>query len=330
MQHEILNLIETRFSANLFDVSQDISDQEIETMVGYAIRAPTAYNLQNWRFVAVQSPGAKARLRAVASGLHRVQPPSDGVNMLAVGASDGFGPGWQRATYSACGPGRSPGYVKPDFIAFGGSHATPFLALSAVAPHAASGTMGTSFASPIAMRTGAGVRAQFSEPLWAPAVKALLVHHANGDEAARTETGWGFVSHGLGDLVLCDDYEAHIVYQRQMPTTGAVRLYLPVPDGLTGNVEIKATFSFYCEVDPEDAINYTRAGLDIQFRPDTTNISAPYYKGAKLITPSVAASDSCFSAKNFYASEHIRSPSMRCPSCSASKRRASPTPPAPA
>lgn len=240
------------------------------------------------------------------TGLHRVQPPSDGVNMLAVGASDGFGADWKRASYSACGPGRSPGYVKPDFVTFGGSHSTPFLALSAVRPHAASGTMGTSFAAPVAMRSGAGVRAQFAEPLWAPAIKALLVHHANGDEANRTEAGWGFVSHGLGDLVLCDDYEAHIVYQRQMPITGAVRLYLPVPDGLTGMVEIKATFSFYCDVDPEDAINYTRGGLDIQFRPDTTNIPPPYYKGSKLITPTVPASDSFFSAKNFYANEHMR------------------------
>ncbi|QSF54805.1 nitroreductase family protein [Brevundimonas fontaquae] len=66
MQHEILTLIETRFSANLFDASQGVSDQEIETMVSYAIRAPTAYNLQNWRFVAVRSPDAKVRLRAAA------------------------------------------------------------------------------------------------------------------------------------------------------------------------------------------------------------------------------------------------------------------------
>ena len=239
-------------------------------------------------------------------GLHRVQPPSDGVNMLGVGASDGFGKGWKRADYSACGPGRSPGYVKPDFVTFGGSHAAPFLALSAVSPYKATGTMGTSFAAPVAMRSGAGVRAQFAEPLWAPAVKALLVHHATGDETLRTEIGWGLVSHGLGDLVLCDDYEAHIVYQRQMPTTGAVRLYLPIPDGLTGNVEIKATFSFYCEVDPEDAINYTRGGLDIQFRPDTTRIPPPYYSGSKLITPTVPASDSFFSAKNFYATEHMQ------------------------
>jgi hypothetical protein len=240
------------------------------------------------------------------SGLHRVQPPSDGVNMLAVGASDGFGSGWKRAPYSACGPGRSPGYIKPDFLTFGGSYGAPFLALSAVEPHAVAGTMGTSFAAPLAMRLGAGLRAQFTEPLWAPAVKALLVHHATGDAADRKEVGWGFVSHGLGDLVLCDDYEAHIVYQRQMPVTGAVRLYLPIPTGLTGNVEIKATFSFYSEVDPEDAINYTRGGLDIQFRPDTTKIPPPYYKGSKLIIPTVPSSDSFFSAKNFYATEHMQ------------------------
>ncbi len=42
------------------------------------------------------------------NGLHRVQPPSDGVNMLAVGASDGFGTGWKRATYSAVDPGAAP------------------------------------------------------------------------------------------------------------------------------------------------------------------------------------------------------------------------------
>src|SRR3546814_3239885 len=90
-----------------------------------------------------------------------------------------------------------------------------------------------------------------------------------------------------------------------MPTTGAVRLYLPIPEGLSGNVEIKATFSFYCDVDPEDAINYTRGGLEIQFRPDTTRIPPPYEKDGKVITPTVPASDSFFSAKNFYASEHM-------------------------
>lgn len=244
--------------------------------------------------------------RDPATGDHRIQPPSDGVNMLAVGATDCFGPGWKRAPYSAWGPGRSPGYIRPEVVAFGGSHGSLFLALNGVTPHSAAGVMGTSFAAPTAMRSGAGIRAQLSEPLWAPAVKALLVHHAIGDEANRIETGWGFLSHGLGDLVLCDDHEAHILYQRAMPITGAVRLYLPVPAGLRGNVEIKATFSFYCEVDPEDAINYTRAGLDIQFRPDTYRVRAPYYEGPKLIVPTTPISDAFFTAGNFYASEHMR------------------------
>src|SRR3546814_15699618 len=74
------------------------------------------------------------------SGLHRIQPPSDGVNVLGVGASDGFGPTWARAPYSAWGPGRSPGYVKPDFVAFGGSPASPFLALNGLTPALAHGS----------------------------------------------------------------------------------------------------------------------------------------------------------------------------------------------
>lgn len=238
--------------------------------------------------------------------LHRVQPPSDGVNMLAVGASDRIGSGWKRAPYSACGPGRSPGFVKPDFVTFGGSHAAPFLALSKAGPLQGSGTMGTSFAAPLAMRGGAGIRAQFSTPLWAPTVKALLVHAADPAGEDRAEVGWGAVSHELADLVLCEDYEAHVVYQRQMPETGAVRFFLPLPPGLQGTVDIKATFCFYCDVDPEDAVNYTRAGLEIQFRPNTLVLPKPYEKNGKLITPSVPASDKFFSAADVYATEHMR------------------------
>jgi hypothetical protein len=225
--------------------------------------------------------------------------------MLAVGASDRLGSGWKRAPYSACGPGRSPGFVKPDFVSFGGSPAAPFLTLTGSNPAEASGTMGTSFAAPLALRGGAGIRAQFSTPLWAPTVKALLVHAAHPAEESRSEVGWGLVPHEVGDLVLCGDGEAHIVYQRQMPTTGAVRFYLPVPTGLRGMVEIKATFCFYCEIDPEDALNYTRAGLDVQFRPDTAHIPPPYEKDGRIITPTVPASDGFFTAKDVYATEHM-------------------------
>jgi len=56
-----------------------------------------------------------------ASGNARVQPPSDAVNALSVGAADSLLPDWRRAGYSAIGPGRSPGLVKPNLVAFGGS-----------------------------------------------------------------------------------------------------------------------------------------------------------------------------------------------------------------
>jgi hypothetical protein len=243
-----------------------------------------------------------------ATKLNRVQPPSDGVNMIAVGAADKTDSAWRRASYSAIGPGRSPGYVKPDFVSFGGSHSAPFLVLGEVGPYMGTGTQGTSFAAPLAMRSGVGVRAQFSDPLWAPTMKALLVHQAQASSShVRGEVGWGRVSHELNDLITCGDGEAHIVYQRQMPISGAVRLYLPVPPDLRGNVEIKATFCLFCDVDPEDAINYTRGGLEVQFRPDTMKIPPPYHNAAgKLITPKWPETDQFFGADDFYAPEFMR------------------------
>lgn len=66
MNHPAIALIEERVSTNLFDSSHVLSDAEIEELVRLATRAPTAYNLQNWRFIAVRTPEAKARLRALA------------------------------------------------------------------------------------------------------------------------------------------------------------------------------------------------------------------------------------------------------------------------
>ncbi|HWK66552.1 MAG TPA: nitroreductase family protein [Rhizobiaceae bacterium] len=73
MVHPTIATIERRASANLFDASQSVSDSEIEHLVRLATRAPTAYNLQNWRFIAVRSPEAKGRLRALAHGQFKVE-----------------------------------------------------------------------------------------------------------------------------------------------------------------------------------------------------------------------------------------------------------------
>lgn len=68
----ILALIERRLSANLFDTGHALADAEIEELTRLATRAPTAYNLQNWRFIALRTTEAKTRLQRLAYGQAKV------------------------------------------------------------------------------------------------------------------------------------------------------------------------------------------------------------------------------------------------------------------
>jgi nitroreductase len=72
MLHPTIGLIERRVSANRFDATHQLTDEEIEELVRLATRAPTAYNLQNWRFIAARTSEAKARLRELAYGQAKV------------------------------------------------------------------------------------------------------------------------------------------------------------------------------------------------------------------------------------------------------------------
>lgn len=66
MKDAIISAIERRAATTLFDATHSIPDSLIHELVQLASRAPTAFNLQNWRFVAVRTPEAKTRLRKVA------------------------------------------------------------------------------------------------------------------------------------------------------------------------------------------------------------------------------------------------------------------------
>lgn len=72
MTHPAITLIEHRASANLFDTSHTMAQAEIEELTRLATRAPTAYNLQNWRFIAVRTPESKIKLRSLAYGQAKV------------------------------------------------------------------------------------------------------------------------------------------------------------------------------------------------------------------------------------------------------------------
>ena len=67
-----LELIEKRISANKFDPTRALSEDEIRELVRYATQAPSAYNIQNWRFVALTKREDKERLKAVAYNQQKV------------------------------------------------------------------------------------------------------------------------------------------------------------------------------------------------------------------------------------------------------------------
>ncbi|GAB2503135.1 hypothetical protein GCM10027084_16970 [Pseudoxanthomonas sangjuensis] len=203
------------------------------------------------------------------SGNSRVMVPSDCVNAIAVGAADGQAPDWKRANYSAIGPGRRPGFVKPDMVAFGGSPSTQYFhVLAEGSKPALAPIYGTSFASPYVLRTAVGIRSVLGTDLRPLAIKALLIHSADRGERAQREVGWGQIPPDLASIITCGPGVARIVYQGELKPGKYLRAPLPLPkDGLKGRVRLKATFCYASPTDPQDACSYTQAGLEVTFRP---------------------------------------------------------------
>ena len=72
MSNPIKQLIESRVSTGRYAVDRDLTEQVISELVSLATRAPSAYNLQNWKFIAVRSAEAKMRLHTVTYGQQQV------------------------------------------------------------------------------------------------------------------------------------------------------------------------------------------------------------------------------------------------------------------
>jgi hypothetical protein len=221
--------------------------------------------------VAVGNNGEMDRL----VGNARVQVPSDCVNALSVGAADNVGAAWVRAAYSAIGPGRSPGVIKPDLMAFGGDAASSryFHVLAEGAKSTLEPQLGTSFAAPYLLRNAVGVRAILGADLTPLAIKALLIHAADPSTHDKLEVGWGKVPEDLMEIITCPVGVARVVYQGELKPGKYLRALLPLPlGGLQGDIRLKATFCYASPTDPQDAVAYTRAGLEIVFRPNEKKV----------------------------------------------------------
>jgi len=203
-------------------------------------------------------------------GLNRVQVPSDLVNALAVGAASTTCKSWERADYSAVGPGRYPGRVKPDLLAFGGSQKEYFHVLDNTKTPNAIPQRGTSFAAHYLLRKAIGLRANFGDALTPLAIKALLVHSANDGGFNRSDVGWGKVPDNIDVLVESQPGSAKIIYQDILKPGKYLNVPVPIPkSGVNGMVTIKATCCITTPIDPQDTSMYTKAGVDITWRPNT-------------------------------------------------------------
>ena len=58
--------IQTRRAVKAFDPDHKMTEQEAERLLSLAMLAPTAFNIQNWRFLLLRDPALRKQVRAVA------------------------------------------------------------------------------------------------------------------------------------------------------------------------------------------------------------------------------------------------------------------------
>lgn len=267
--YEVLERIDSVLSSENYDFvnlsigpCMPIEDDEIHAWT--AVLDDRLAQSETLATIAVGNDGESDAL----SGLNRVQVPSDCVNALAIGACDSKEDGWQRASYSSVGPGRSPGLIKPDFVDFGGSVERPFIVLNSDTEPKLTATGGTSFAAPSVLRMASGIRAHFGPSLNHLAIRSLLIHTVEKADYPHEEIGWGRVAPELDDIVLCGDDTIRVVYQGEISPSKYIRAAVPMPsEKISGMVAIKATICYKSQIDPHHPSNYTRAGLELTFRP---------------------------------------------------------------
>ncbi|SDR63628.1 Nitroreductase [Rhizobiales bacterium GAS113] len=66
MTNCVIESILSRRATKYYDPAATLSDDQIRELVRIGTTAPTSFHLQNWRFIAVRTPEAKARLRPIA------------------------------------------------------------------------------------------------------------------------------------------------------------------------------------------------------------------------------------------------------------------------
>ena len=73
---KVTEAIIERRSIKTFDSTHQMSEQEIAKLMSLAMLSPTAFNIQNWRFVVVTDPVLRQQIRAVSWNQAQVEEAS--------------------------------------------------------------------------------------------------------------------------------------------------------------------------------------------------------------------------------------------------------------
>jgi nitroreductase len=72
----VTEAIVERRSIKAYDPNHQMTEQEIEQLMSLAMLSPTAFNIQNWRFVVVTDPVLRQQIRAVSWNQAQVEEAS--------------------------------------------------------------------------------------------------------------------------------------------------------------------------------------------------------------------------------------------------------------
>ncbi len=63
---DTIEAIESRRAVKHYDPDHRLSPEEERRLIELAMLSPTAFNIQNWRFVLVKDPAVRRQIRAAA------------------------------------------------------------------------------------------------------------------------------------------------------------------------------------------------------------------------------------------------------------------------
>ncbi len=81
---DVIEAIETRRAIKFYDPEHRMTEEEVHRLLDLACLSPTAFNMQNWRFVVVDDPELRRRIRAVSWD----QPQVTDASLLLVMCAD--------------------------------------------------------------------------------------------------------------------------------------------------------------------------------------------------------------------------------------------------